>query len=251
MPTLAEVRSGLTYFDFKAWSLLMQLKSFNLAYNMTEILVSLLILGVLITMSFQLLNPNKSDTTLGRKIDTYLEHLGSVHKRIVAKYGVTPLNVDLDGDGSATEEQADFTTGVPNFVRSFDSMASFRRDTYPNTTAVAGLGTYLQYPSNIRVWLYPEEFTWMQAPLAELEALGYNRREFMIIEALPGGVMTGLPSVDPINSAQILNSDVVLIHIDDQTGRVETVADLATRLWGAGQNKYLRSFYDRYRDSIR
>jgi hypothetical protein len=218
------------------------------AYNMTEILVSLLILGVLITMSFQLLNPNKSDTTVGRKIDTYVEHVSSIHKRIVAKYGVTPLNVDLDGDGCAKVEQDNFTTGVPNFVRSFDSVASFRQDAYPNT--VNGRATYLQYPSNIRVWLYPEEFTWMQAPLTELQNLGYHRREFMIIEAVPGGVMTGLPSPPPTGEAILQNSDVVLIHIDDQTGRVETIADLATRHWGAEQNKYYRSFYDRYKDSI-
>jgi hypothetical protein len=220
------------------------------AYNMTEILVSLLILGVLITMSFQLLNPNKSDTTVGRKIDTYVEHVSSIHKRIVAKYGVTPLNVDLDGNCSTVEEQAAFTTGVPNFVRSFDSVASFRQDTYPNT--VNGRATYLQYPSNIRVWLYPEEFTWMQAPLTELQNLGFNRREFMIIEAVPGGVMTGLPSpsVSPTGEAILQNSDVVLIHIDDQTGRVRTVADLATQFWGPEQNKYYRSFYDRYKDSI-
>jgi hypothetical protein len=224
----------------------MKLKPFCAAYNMTEILLSLLILGVLITMSFQLLNPNKSDTTVGRKIDTYVDHLSSIHKRIVGRYGVTPLNVDLDGNCNTQEEQANFTTGVPNFIRSFDSVASFRRDTYPNT--VNGQATYLQYPSNIRVWLYPEEFTWMTAPLAELEALGYNRREFVIIEAVPGGVMTGLPSAT--EEFILLNSDVVLIHIDDQTGKVETVADLATKHWGAEQNKYLRSFYDRYKDSI-
>ncbi len=227
----------------------MTLKSFCAAYNMTEILVSLLILGVLITMSFQLLNPSKSDTVLGRKVGTYLEHLAAIHKRIVATYGVTPLNVDLDGDGCANVEQANFANGVPNFVRSFDSLASFRQDTYPNT--VNNIATYLQYPSNIRVWLYPEEFTWMQAPLAEFQNLGYNRREFMLIEAVPGGTMTGLPSLDPANNAQVLNSDVVLIHIDDQTGSVETVADFATRLWGANQDRYLRTFYDRYRDSIR
>jgi hypothetical protein len=50
--------------------------------------------------------------------------------------------------------------------------------------------------------------------------------------------------------AKVLNSDVVLIHIDDQTGKVETVADLATKHWGANQNKYIRTFYDRYKDSI-
>ena len=226
----------------------MKFKSFQNAYNMTEILVSLLILGVLIAMSFQLLNPNKSDTTLGRKVDTYLEHLSSVHKRIVSTYGVTPLNVDLDGDGCATQEQNNFMTGVPNFVRSFDSVASFRQDTYPNTAN--GTATYLQYPSNIRVWLYPEEFTWMQNSIQELEALGYSRREFMIVEAVPGGTMTGLPSVPNEGDAKVLNSDVVLIHIDDATGKVETVADLATKHWGSDQTKYLRSFYDRYKDSI-
>jgi hypothetical protein len=227
----------------------MTLKSRCAAYNMTEILVSLLILGVLLVLSFQLLNPSKSDTVLGRKVGTYLEHLAAIHKRIVATYGVTPLNVDLDGDGCANVEQANFTNGVPNFVRSFDSIASFRRDAYPNT--VNNLATYLQYPSNIRVWLYPEEFTWMQATIAEFEGLGYNRREFMIVEAVPGGTMTGLPAVDPLNNDQILNSDVVLIHIDDQTGHVETVTELANRLWGTDQNRYLRTFYDRYQDSIR
>jgi hypothetical protein len=226
----------------------MKLKSFQNAYNMTEILVSLLILGVLIAMSFQLLNPNKSDTVLGRKVDTYLEHLGSVHKRIVSTYGVTPLNVDLDGDGCATEEQTNFRTGVPNFVRSFDSVASFRQDVVPNT--VNGRATFLQYPSNIRVWLYPEEFTWMQATIAEFEGLGYNRREFMIVEAVPGGTMTGLPSIPETGDAKVLNSDVVLIHIDDQTGKIETVADLATKHWGSDQRKYIRTFYDRYKDSI-
>ncbi|MFN9690960.1 MAG: hypothetical protein ACK551_02555 [Vampirovibrionales bacterium] len=226
----------------------MKLKSFQNAYNMTEILVSLLILGVLIAMSFQLLNPNKSDTVLGRKVDTYLEHLGSVHKRIVSTYGVTPLNVDLDGDGCATEEQTNFRTGVPNFVRSFDSVASFRQDVVPNT--VNGRATFLQYPSNIRVWLYPEEFTWMQATIAEFEGLGYNRREFMIVEAVPGGTMTGLPKVSETGEAKVLNSDVVLIHIDDQTGKIETVADLATKHWGSDQRKYVRTFYDRYKDSI-
>ena len=231
----------------------MKLKSFQNAYNMTEILVSLLILGVLIAMSFQLLNPNKSDTVLGRKVDTYIEHLGSVHKRIVSTYGVTPLNVDLDGDGCATQEQNNFRTGVPNFVRSFDSVASFRQDAYPNTTS--GNATYLQYPSNIRVWLYPEEFTWMTPTITEFEALGYNRREFMILEAVPGGTMTGLPSVPSEGDAKVINSDVVLIHIDDQTGKIETVADLAAKHWGAGNASpggrlYIRTFYDRYKDSI-
>jgi hypothetical protein len=229
----------------------MKLKSFKAAYNMTEILASLLILGVLITMSFQLLNPNNSDTLLGRKVDTYLEHLGSVHKRIVSTYGVTPLNVDLDGDGCATVEQTTYANGLPNFVRSFDSVASFRKDTYPNT--VSGTATYLQYPSNIRVWLYPEEFTWMSGasgPIAEFEALGYNRREFMIVEAVPGGTMTGLPKVSLTGEAKVLNSDVVLIHIDDQTGKIETVADLATKHWGSDQQKYVRTFYDRYKDTI-
>ena len=218
----------------------MKLKSFQNAYNMTEILVSLFILGVLIAMSFQLLNPNKSDTVLGRKVDTYLEHLGSVHKRIVSTYGVTPLNVDLDGDGCATVEQTTYANGLPNFVRSFDSV-------------VSGTATYLQYPSNIRVWLYPEEFTWMSGasgPIAEFEALGYNRREFMIVEAVPGGTMTGLPKVSETGEAKVLNSDVVLIHIDDQTGKIETVADLATKHWGSDQSKYIRTFYDRYKDSI-
>jgi hypothetical protein len=237
----------------------MQLKSFNLAYNMTEILVSLLILGVLIAMSFQLLNPKKSDTTLGRKTDTYMEHLSSIHKRIVSRFGVTPLNVDLDGDGCALEEQEAFTTGVPNLLRSFDSIASFRQAAYGNT--VNGTATYLQYPSNIRVWLYPEEFTWMQAPLAEFDTLGYTRREFMIIEAVPGGTMTGLPSVTATGVVQ--NSDVVLIHIDDQTGKVETVFTMLSRHWERTNTTtpvsirhptagtvYLSTFYDRYKDSL-
>ncbi len=225
----------------------MKCMSFKAAYNLTEILVSLLILGVLIAMSFQLLNPNKSDTSLGRKIDTYLEHVGAVHQRIVSQYGVTPLNVDLDGNGCSSVADRNLV-GVPNFLRSFDSVASFREDTYPNTTS--GRATYLQYPSNIRVWLYPEEFTWMTNTITELENLGYSRREFMIIEAVPGGTMTGLPSVPTSGNAVVQNSDVVLIHIDDATGKVETIADLATKHWGSDQTRYLRSFYDRYKDSI-
>ena len=224
----------------------MKLNDFKNAYNMVEILVSLLILGALVGMSFQLLNPNRSDKMLGRKVDAYIGHLGSIHKRITSEYGVTPLNVDLDGDGCAAKEQTTFANGIPNFVRNFDSIASFKNGNVPGTKN--GKATYLQYPSNLRVWLYPEEFTWMAPVIAEFEALGYSRREFMIIEAVPGGTMTGLPALTADN--KVTNSDVILIHIDDQTGKVETISNLAIKHWGNAQKKYLRSFYDRYKDSI-
>lgn len=217
----------------------MQVKPTYKAYNLTEILVSLLVLGVLVALSFQLFQPNRSDAALSRKVDTYVNHLSNIHSRIVSQYGVTPLNVDLNGDGCAVDDRTAGLNGVPNFINNFDSSAA------AGTVAVgANTVNYLQYPNNLRVYIRPEQFPWMETHLTAFATFGYDRREFMILDVDPSTIPTELTNSTAINIAD-RNTDVVLIHIDDQTGAITTSFELASKHGIATLNSNnRRTFYD-------
>jgi hypothetical protein len=213
----------------------MQNKLTHQAYNLTEILVSLLVLGVLVALSFQLFQPNRSDAALSRKVDTYVNHLSNIHSRIVSQYGVTPLNVDLNGDGCAVDDRTNGLNGIPNFINNFDSTAA------AGTVNVGGANVdYLQYPNNLRVYIRPEQFSWMTAHINAFTPLGYERREFMLIDVDPGTVPTGLA-----DSSTQTNTDVVLIHVEDQTGTITTSFELASKHGITSLNSNnRRTFYD-------
>ncbi len=213
----------------------MQVKPTYKAYNLTEILVSLLVLGVLVALSFQLFQPNRSDAALSRKVDTYVNHLSNIHSRIVSQFGVTPLNVDLNGDGCAVDDRTAGLNGVPNFINNFDSTAA---------AGNAGGSDYLQYPNNLRVYIRPEQFPWMETHLTAFAAFGYHRREFVILDVDPSTIPTELTNSTAANVAD-RNTDVVLIHIDDQTGEIMTSFELASKHGIATLNSNnRRTFYD-------
>ncbi|XVJ51731.1 MAG: hypothetical protein HEQ32_06500 [Vampirovibrio sp.] len=209
------------------------------AYNLVEILSSLAVLGLLIGMSIALIRPDESETALAKKVDTYVTHLSNVYERLVAQYGVTPTQIDLNNDGDRSND----ANGVPNFLKNYDTMASFWSGTTNGNTT-----SYLQYPGNIRVWLYPNQITALSTKLSVLTALGFSDKEFLLIEVLPGGTISALPKT---TSGVQANSDLVLLHIDEQTGHIETAYELAQRkatALGANVSDYEKTFYDHYKN---
>jgi hypothetical protein len=154
------------------------------AYNLVEILSSLAVLGLLVGMSIALIRPDESETALAKKVDTYVTHLSNVYERLVAQYGVTPSQIDLNNDGNRSND----ANGVPNFLKNYDTMASFWSGTTPAPASDAT--SYLQYPGNIRVWLYPHQISALSTKLGVLTALGFSNKEFLLMEVLPGGTIS-------------------------------------------------------------
>jgi hypothetical protein len=191
------------------------------AHNLVEILISLAILGLLVSLTVQLLRPDNSLEAAGHKVASYAEHLSMVYHRLKAQFGVTPLSVDFDPDPSVVSTGH----GVPLFVRNNDATASYR----------AGNPSYLDYPGNVRVYLQPEQFGFMAGPQGTLNGAGYADREMLLVD------------VDPESAPGALDdNDVVLLIIDDETGRVLTANELAIEE-GLSTATFPPSFYDIYK----
>jgi|GEM_PF-6491616 len=189
------------------------------AHNLVEVLISLAILGLLVSLTMQLLRPDNSLEAAGHKVASYSEHLSMVYQRLKVQFGVTPLNVDFDGNGLADN------LGIPLFVRNNDTTASYR----------AGNPSYLDYPGNVRVYLQPEQFGFMTGPLGTLAVAGYNQREILLID------------VDPESAPGALgDDDLVLLIVDDETGRVLTANELAVEE-SLSIVTFPQSFYDTYK----
>jgi type II secretory pathway pseudopilin PulG len=189
----------------------------HMAYSLVEVLISLAVLGVLVGLSLQLVRPSNSVSQSSRKVGQYVEHLAMSYRRIYAQYGVTPLNADINSDGSLDS--------IPLYIRNYDAKASYS----------AASPSYLDYPSDFRVYLKPEEFPFLSAGLGLLNGAGHVNREFLLLDVHPES-----------RPGSLNDRDLVLIGVDDPTGRVLSAYEMAVE-HSLNTTTLPKSFYDTFR----
>jgi prepilin-type N-terminal cleavage/methylation domain-containing protein len=189
------------------------------AFSLVETLMALVLVGVIASLSIQAVKPENALDDEGRKTANYVSHLSSTYQRIYNKYGVTPLNVDFNEDGSADG------SGVPDFIREFDSLAG-----YSNTSP-----EYLDYSSGVRAYIRPEQFGFMGGGVnTALTGAGITAKERILLDVDPNSLPTSLG-----------NGDLVLLVVDDETGHVYSGNAFALEK-GLSTGTFPPSFYDRY-----
>lgn len=188
------------------------------AFSLVETLMALVLVGVVASLSIQAMKPENALDDAGRKTANYCMHLSSTYQRIYNKFGVTPLNVDFDENGTADGN------GIPDFMREYDSLAG-----YSNTSP-----EYLDYPSGVRAYIRPEQFGFMGSVNGALNGAGITAKERILLDVDPISLPTGLG-----------NGDLVLLIVDDATGHVYTGNAFAIEK-GLSTASFPESFYDRF-----
>jgi prepilin-type N-terminal cleavage/methylation domain-containing protein len=189
------------------------------AFSLVETLMALVLVGVIASLSIQAVKPENALDDQGRKTANFVSHLSSTYQRIYNKFGVTPLNVDFNEDGTADG------SGVPDFIREYDSLAG-----YSNASP-----EYLDYPSGVRAYIRPEQFGFMGGGVnTALSGAGITNKERILLDVDPLSLPTGLA-----------NGDLVLLVVDDQTGHVYSGNAFAIEK-GLSTATFPASFYDRY-----
>jgi prepilin-type N-terminal cleavage/methylation domain-containing protein len=189
------------------------------AFSLVETLMALVLVGVIASLSIQAVKPENALDDAGRKAANFTSHLSSTYQRIYNKFGVTPLNVDFDENGTADG------SGVPDFIKEYDSLAG-----YSNTSP-----EYLDYSSGVRAYIRPEQFGFMGGGVnGALNGAGITAKERILLDADPISLPTGLS-----------NGDLVLLIVDDETGHVYSGNAFAIEK-GLSTATFPPSFYDRY-----
>jgi prepilin-type N-terminal cleavage/methylation domain-containing protein len=192
-------------------------------FSLVEMLVALVLVGTIAGLSMQAIKPDTTLNMAGRKTANFCDHVAAVYQRIYHQYGVTPLTVDYDENGSPDNN------GVPAFLKEFDSVAGYS----------SASPEYLDYPSGFRVYTAPEQLSFMTGSIhTALNGKGITERERLLVDVDPASAPGGLT-----------NGDVVLLIVDEDTGQVLTGRQFAVQN-GLALGNFPVSFYDTYMNQL-
>lgn len=240
----------------------------NNGFTLVEALISLGLVAFISILSVKLLEPPPRQNSYGRKAGDFIEHLISVHRQVELTRGRAPLTPDL----STPPRYLDLDN-LPATTELGFSVALMQNETQANyctsaanpecATWATNNADFLDYPGGMRLYLRPEQFTWVRTLLQSapfsIAATNFNRNTVVApTTTRPYRVQSFyLLDMDPLTPPTALaNDDLVLLYVNNESGTISTAAQEAvnalryfsagstTPVFADGRATFTCSFYD-------
>ena len=247
----------------------------NNGFTLVEALISLGLVAFISILSVKLLEPPPRQNSYGRKAGDFIEHLISVHRQVELTRGRAPLTPDLSTPttpNSYIDFADDGNPATPPAELGF-SVALMQNETQANyctsaanpecATWATNRADFLDYPGGMRLYLRPEQFTWVRTLLQSapfsIAATNFNRNTVVApTTTRPYRVQSFyLLDMDPLTPPTALaNDDLVLLYVNNESGTISTAAQEAvnalryfsagstTPVFADGRATFTCSFYD-------
>ncbi len=238
----------------------------NNGFTLVEALISLGLVAFISVLSVKLLEPPPRQNSYGRKAGDFIEHLISVHRQVELSRGRAPLTPDLAGtyldlDNVTTTPEL----GFPVALMQNETQATYCSSGNPECTTAWATNSadFLDYPGGMRLYLRPEQFTWVRTLLQSapfsIAATNFNRNTVVApTTTRPYRVQSFyLLDMDPLTPPTALaNDDLVLLYVNNESGTISTAAQEAvnalryfsagstTPVFADGRATFTCSFYD-------
>jgi prepilin-type N-terminal cleavage/methylation domain-containing protein len=250
-------------------------------FTLVEALISLTLMGILSALSVKLLQPTPRTELWGQRASEQFEYMASLYSQATSLFNRSPLTADMSGVYPDFDNNAGTTNiGLAEYMRQTELLANYCTST-TTSECVGGSYTtinaeYLDYPGGMRLFLKPEQFSFVRTALSATaaapnttsrlfptSALGTNgnpteseylRSSVYTAGAVPTAVQEYfLLDMDPSTAPTSLNNpDIVLFRLIDQTGSIKTAAQMASGFVSPDalpdwRTTFKCSFYDVYK----
>jgi hypothetical protein len=242
-------------------------------FTLTEALISMGLLAFITMLSVKLLEPPPKANLFGRKAADVIQHLVSAHHQAEITRGRPPLTPDFVGafpdlDGNPATPEVGFAVHLMQAELQTNYCAAVTPPvTQPPECSTYAGRDFLDYPGGIRLYLRPEQFPFVRTALTQPPfsiantGANYNRntvmvnnrykiQNFLLLDMDNKTVPTGLPAT----VGTTVNSDVVLLYINDDSGTISSVTQetedvlTLTPPLPDGRANFRCTFYDVYKN---
>ena len=239
----------------------------NTGFTLVEALISLALVAFISILSVKLLEPPPRQNSYGRKAGDFIEHIISMHRQVELSRGRAPLTPDLAG----AFLDLDNNTATPELGFAVSLMQTETQANYCTSAANPECSTwatnsadFLDYPGGMRLYLRPEQFSWLRTQLQSapfsIDVGNFDRST--VIPTPSNGIPTAtanryriqsffLLDMDSLTPPTGLNQDdLLLLYINNDSGTISTAAQEAINALRAtpplpdGTATFTCSFYD-------
>lgn len=242
-------------------------------FTLTEALISMGLLAFITMLSVKLLEPPPKANLFGRKAADVVQHLVAAHQQAEITRGRPPLTPDFVGafpdlDSNPATPEVGFAVHLmqSELQANYCAAVTAPATQPPECSTYAGRD-FLDYPGGVRLYLRPEQFPFVRTALTQPPfsiantGANYNRntvmvnnrykiQNFLLLDMDNKTAPTGLPAT----SGTTVNSDVVLLYINNDSGTISSVTQetedvlTLTPPLPDGRANFRCTFYDVYKN---